>query len=299
MLRLMRLGLKRQALDVPEFEPPKSAHIPLTEKRSFVQQIEDRYGPAALLKIGEAIEGAPDEPMLTALSLATDTDDLIARWQRLERFVHSRHRTRVLERSEGCLVCQHYAHVGKGKPLRAEDLLIVGLLTALLDRIGIEDLRAEVQGQPGVGRIEGTWHVADLPSDASTWVFTWRVVASNAASRQGGASSSIAKDWLEAARHFLERDPGRNWSLPALANALNLSTRSLQRHLRQEGASFSSLLAETRMAAAGELLAKTQQSHAEIGYVCGFSDQAHFTRSFKRHTAMTPASYRAEFGAAP
>ena len=36
-------------------------------------------------------------------------------------------------------------------------------------------------------------------------------------------------------------------------------------------------------------------STAEVGYMCGFADQAHFTRQFKRHTAMTPALYRSEF----
>jgi AraC-like DNA-binding protein len=34
---------------------------------------------------------------------------------------------------------------------------------------------------------------------------------------------------------------------------------------------------------------------AQVGYVCGFADQAHFTRQFKRHTAMTPGLYRSEF----
>jgi AraC-like DNA-binding protein len=35
---------------------------------------------------------------------------------------------------------------------------------------------------------------------------------------------------------------------------------------------------------------------AQVGYLCGFADQAHFTRSFKRFTAMTPVVYRAQFG---
>lgn len=31
---------------------------------------------------------------------------------------------------------------------------------------------------------------------------------------------------------------------------------------------------------------------SEIAYRVGFSDQAHFSRSFKRHFGMTPSEYR-------
>ncbi len=34
---------------------------------------------------------------------------------------------------------------------------------------------------------------------------------------------------------------------------------------------------------------------AEVAYLCGFADQAHFTRQFKQHTAMTPGLYRDAF----
>jgi AraC-like DNA-binding protein len=34
---------------------------------------------------------------------------------------------------------------------------------------------------------------------------------------------------------------------------------------------------------------------SEIGYLCGFSDQAHFTREMKGMTAITPAQYREQF----
>jgi AraC-like DNA-binding protein len=46
------------------------------------------------------------------------------------------------------------------------------------------------------------------------------------------------------------------------------------------------------------LLAESPQSPAQIGYLCGFSDQAHFTREFKRHSAVTPARFREQFAVA-
>jgi len=48
-----------------------------------------------------------------------------------------------------------------------------------------------------------------------------------------------------------------------------------------------------------QLLTGSPASPAEIGYACGFADQAHFTREFKRRTALTPALYRAEFSQPP
>ncbi|MCC5967484.1 MAG: helix-turn-helix domain-containing protein [Natronohydrobacter sp.] len=35
---------------------------------------------------------------------------------------------------------------------------------------------------------------------------------------------------------------------------------------------------------------------AAIAFILGFSDQAHFARSFSRSAGTTPSSYRADFG---
>jgi AraC-like DNA-binding protein len=37
---------------------------------------------------------------------------------------------------------------------------------------------------------------------------------------------------------------------------------------------------------------------SEIGFLCGYSDQAHFTREFKRATGITPSKYRESFASA-
>ncbi len=292
MLRLIRLGLKRQGLAAPDFLPPRSAHIPLSDKRSLLHNVLTTYGAMTVLRIGDAVKDAPDEPMMTALMLAKDPLDLLARWQRLERFVHSKHRTRILDSEPGRLVLQHFAYRGKKPPWPEEDLLIFGLLVAMIEKIEISGLKARAIGITDWPRADGEWIDTQLPNDVSTWELTWRPDLTGKRSERPHVGTV---DWLDMARQALQSDPGRAWSIDALADELHTSSRTLQRRLKSESSSFSSLVAEVRMAAAAELLGRTAQSPAEIGYVCGFSDQAHFTRDFKRYTAFTPSAFREQF----
>ena len=78
-----------------------------------------------------------------------------------------------------------------------------------------------------------------------------------------------------------------------IANAMNMSTRTLQRKLQQQGTSVKSLLDETKKELALHYLQHSSLSIGEITYLLGFSEPANFTRAFKRWTNQTPSSYRA------
>lgn len=274
MLRLIRLGLRRQGLDAPP--PPRAPSlVPLTQKRALVQALMQRHGPAVLLKIGEAVQDAPDEPTLTALIGARDPAELILRWQRLERFVHSRHRVQQLAAGAGWMRLRHVSLQAGEAPLPAEDLLVWGLLAGLLRRIGTAAVNIDV-GVEATGTVQIRWQPA-------------------AAAPAGPAPA--AADTLVAVRAWLARDCAAPRSLARLAADLGLAPRTLQRRLAAADTSFSALWTEVRLAASARLLAAGAESTAQIGYLCGFADQAHFTRCFRRHTALTPARYRSEFAA--
>lgn len=272
MLRLIRRGLQRQGL-APAAREPAQALVPLQDKRALLASLMQQYGPQVLLAIGDAVLGAPDEPTLTALILARDPADLLARWQRLERFVHARHRTRVLGAGPGWLRLQHVSLVPGQPPWPAEDLLVWGLLRGLMQRIGAGELRCEVDA-----------------GDSACAHFRWRPARAD-------APPTAPVDALHAARAALAADVAAPWTLARLADTLGLSPRSLQRRLAAEGSSFSALWTAVRLAQSARLLAEGPAPTAEIGYCCGFADQAHFTRRFRQHTALTPARYRAEFAA--
>lgn len=76
-----------------------------------------------------------------------------------------------------------------------------------------------------------------------------------------------------------------------LARALNLSLRSLQRKLAEEGTSYDAILTETRRELALSYLSERHHSVSEVTYLLGFADTSSFTRAFKRWTGQTPSAY--------
>ena len=79
----------------------------------------------------------------------------------------------------------------------------------------------------------------------------------------------------------------------AVAAALHLSSRSLQRKLAEEGSSYTQLLQQTRRELAASYLRDQRSSVSEIAYLLGFSDTSSFTRAFKRWQGQTPSEFRA------
>lgn len=81
-------------------------------------------------------------------------------------------------------------------------------------------------------------------------------------------------------------------SLEAAAQALDLSTRSLQRALRQDGTDFRSLATVVRTCRAGELLRSTDASITAIAAELGYSTPANFARAFRKATGLAPDDFR-------
>jgi len=78
----------------------------------------------------------------------------------------------------------------------------------------------------------------------------------------------------------------------AVAKTLHRSVSSLQRQLRAEGASYRQILDETRVTLAQQFVREKRYSLGQIAYLLGFSDQANFSRAFKRWTGHTPTQFR-------
>jgi AraC-like DNA-binding protein len=91
---------------------------------------------------------------------------------------------------------------------------------------------------------------------------------------------------------LLDALPNGAPSKPAIARALGMSARTLQRQLAAEGTSFTQVVDEARIALARTYVAEGRLTVTEIAFVLGFADTSTFSRAFKRWTGSSPRDYR-------
>ena len=84
-----------------------------------------------------------------------------------------------------------------------------------------------------------------------------------------------------------------------VAQLLQVSPRTLQRQLSDEGCSYSELVERCRCRVACESLQHTLDSIQDIAVSLGYRDASSFTRAFRRWTGKAPRAYRARFPGQP
>jgi len=78
----------------------------------------------------------------------------------------------------------------------------------------------------------------------------------------------------------------------AVAQRLNMSTRSLTRQLAREGTTFGEILERLRRHLASRYLAHDRMSIKQIAWLLGYSEPGAFTHAYKRWTGTTPKRAR-------
>ncbi len=101
---------------------------------------------------------------------------------------------------------------------------------------------------------------------------------------------SKVADRVQAA--LLELLPSGQPAMDAVARALAVSTRTLQRRLREEGTTYQEVLGGTREALARHYLSISALSTAEISFLLGYEEPNSFYRAFRRWTGRTPDAMR-------
>jgi AraC-like DNA-binding protein len=97
---------------------------------------------------------------------------------------------------------------------------------------------------------------------------------------------------VQRVRELLRRPGAEALHAEGLAQALNLSLRTLHRHLRQQGASVQALKDEVHRDRAQELLRRTRQPVKQIAHQLGFRSEKSFARAFRHWTGGTPSQWR-------
>lgn len=98
-------------------------------------------------------------------------------------------------------------------------------------------------------------------------------------------------------RQFPIESPGQRFRLRSagdFARQLSVHVNHLNRSLRDTtGRTTTAHIADRLIGEATALLKHTDWNIAEISYCLGFDEPAHFTYFFKKHTHLTPSSFRA------
>lgn len=77
------------------------------------------------------------------------------------------------------------------------------------------------------------------------------------------------------------------------ARLAGVTSRTLQRWLRQEGSTFEDILDDLRRGEAVRMLAASKATVAHLASRLGYADPSNFTRAFRRWMGVAPSEYRA------
>lgn len=301
LVTLMRISFAEQGIEIDATSGLKwggGPHASLSAKSATADAVLAKHGPVALLKVGRAIPRMAFDPIGAALLSASDGQELLARWLRLERYVHTRHPILMHSVTATSARLVHQRRKDGGANV-AVDLILAGVICGLLGAVGCRRLSLAI----GSGQIKTSAIVDDQISivdridprlDTGVWSIRWtnapleRLMPPPSLAPLEGRMSGIGRRVAK----LLETDLLRAWTIAATARELALSSRTLQRRLTQDGASLQVMRREARIKHATELLLRTDNALNTIGFVCGFSDSAHFTRAFKARAGMTPTAFR-------
>jgi AraC-like DNA-binding protein len=301
MVRLLVAGAARAGLVLPPAPPAAQGQVPLDAKRALVEAVLAQAGPAALLQLGGGIDALRGDPVHQVFAAAQGPLDFVQRWQRLERYIHSRHRVALLDAAPGRLRLRHQAlRPGDAPPQAGEDLLVLGVVAAGCTLAGAQGLAVSSAGVALLPHTDAAGLAALLQgAGVATWDLQWTGEAPPAAPARDPCPTDLcaAIAWPALAHAIataLLADPSADLRPAALAARLGTPPRTLQRRLAEGGTTLGAVLAEARCRAAAWWLRNGSRPLAEVGYLCGFADQPHFTRSFRARVGLTPARYRAQ-----
>ncbi|HJQ67863.1 MAG TPA: AraC family transcriptional regulator [Blastocatellia bacterium] len=144
-----------------------------------------------------------------------------------------------------------------------------------------------------VVRIYNEFHEIDAASRLAIEGLSLEVIA-EALRRQSRSTERKAPRWLEKARELLHDQFSEHHSVSQIADSVGVHpvhlVREFRRHYHQTVCEY---LRRLRVEYACRRLSDTDTPLIDIALAAGFSQQSHFTKTFKKLTGVTPNQYRA------
>ncbi|MFI5447499.1 AraC family transcriptional regulator [Polaromonas sp. UC242_47] len=97
---------------------------------------------------------------------------------------------------------------------------------------------------------------------------------------------------MQQVRQTLSAYPDQAHNADGIAALLNISTRTLHRQLKEEGASLQALKDEVRFERAKDLLNRSDKPVKQVATAAGFKNDKSFIRAFRQATGLSPAEFR-------
>jgi len=296
-------------LSTVDVDAIRHASVPMELKGNLLEKIWRNSGPLALLEIGQGIQEVQYDPVWLAANRSENPAILISKWRRFESFAHSQNRVRIEFLSDQEISCQRYTVIG-GVPSIQENLLICGLIIALLENIGCLNLQCEMKSneESFCIRRDGIFQLPkDLSSlDTINWTLRWRGFNRNSTEKTVDLEAQVRvltrsyksrrASFLRSIFRLLLEDSSRQWRLDELAQAAGSSRRSMQRRLEECGLNFSKITRLVKIHEACRLLDEGLTSITGVAFCSGFSDSAHLSRDFRSSMGMSPTQYKELIG---
>lgn len=102
-----------------------------------------------------------------------------------------------------------------------------------------------------------------------------------------------SQDFVDRVRLAIQQKlTGRRPTIDDIADALHISSRTLQRRLQEEGSNFQSVLEDARHQLARQYLNNSVLELTEAAYLLGYNDANSFVRAFRIWEGIPPARWR-------
>lgn len=315
---MQREGLDwARAFEMAGLEPSNSAdadaRYPISGYTRLWQAAVELSGdPAFGLKVAEHASPASLHALGMTFLASETLDDVFDRIQRYSRIVTDAVAVRVQRSTRRVTLC--YTVPPHGFPIAYEAFdAFLGLTVKLgwmLPQREVDPLKVDLtRPRPANARPYREWFRAPVRFGAAEnrlhydpAMLTEPLPTANPALAR--ATDRIIVDYLarfdlsqfslQVRSDILGRLASGYASLAAVAASMNMSPRSLQRHLHAESTSYQAIFDDLRRELACQYLLGSELSLGDITHRLGFGDQSNFTRAFRRWTGTTPRRYRAK-----
>lgn len=295
VVAMVRRSLARQSIAVPASTAVGDRTVNPAEKRALLDGVLGAHGPEAVLRVANVVTEFADHPFAGVFAGCRAPSDVVASWIAIERYFHSRHRTRVVDSAADRIVMEHFDTRGS-LISTGGNLAVAGLILGILRWRGANDAVL------GFGSAASPAEPAAPADQTHRWTITWQGFTPSPNAPSAWDDGPVpAVDFAgrtitdpNVARLFAEQlgAPTIRRGAAEIARASGLSLRTLQRRLAEAGWTLGDIVASARVHLATRQLASTDTPLALVGLFAGYSDQPHFQRAFRAAVGLTPAEYR-------